>query len=162
MSNILKYVAAVVLLFVGLAAFAQDKTQAYYNTHESEILPDAQVAFSEGNYDRAARLCEWYYINTGKRDADELKGKAERCAKLTIEMNAILSTGQKEAARDKAQAILALNPDDKNAQELSKYDPGSGVDRQQHLSSRSGPPVWCEPQRCGFLRVLLVFISLLG
>jgi len=120
-------VAAVALLFVGLGAFAQEKTQAYYNTHESEILPDAQAAFRDGNYDRAEELCKWHYIIVGDNRADELRDKAERCAKLTIEMNAILSTGQKEAAREKAQAILALNPDDKKAQELSKYDPGSGV-----------------------------------
>lgn len=126
MKKILKYVAAVALLFLGLGAFAQEKTQAYYNTHESEILPDAQVAFREGDYDRTVELCRLHFIIVGDNRADALRDKARECAKLTIEMNAFASADQRDLAREKAQAILALNSDDKKAQELSKYDSSKG------------------------------------
>ena len=127
MSKILNYAVVVALLFVGLGAFAQDKTQAYYNAHESEILPDAQAAFRDGDYDRAAELCKWHYIIVGDNRADELRDKAEQCLKLTVEMNVNLSTGQKKAARETALAILSLNPDDKKAQEVSKYEPTPSI-----------------------------------
>lgn len=119
MSKIWKYMAAVALLFIGLGAFAQDKTQAYYSTHDSEILPDAQTAFREGNYDRTVELCKWHYIFIGDKRADELRDKAEQCAKLTTEMNAFVSSGQLDLSQERAQAILALNPDDKKAQEFA-------------------------------------------
>ena len=93
------------------------------DTHTSEILPDAQAAFRDGNYDRAAELCRLHYIVVGDSRADALKEKALACAKLTIEMNALASAGQRELAREKAQAILALNPDDKKAQELAAFEP---------------------------------------
>ena len=119
MNKFLKYVAAVALLFVGLGAFAQEKTQAYYNTHESEILPDAQAAFRDGNYDLTVHLCEWYYIIVGDRQADELRRNAEKCAKLITEMNAFASDRRLDKAREKANEVLALNPDDKAAQAMS-------------------------------------------
>ena len=100
-----------------------EKSGEYYDTHTSEILPDAQAAFRDGNYDRAVELCKWHYIIIGDRRADELRDKAEQCSKLTVEMNANLSTGQKEAARETALAILSLNPDDKKAQELAAFEP---------------------------------------
>lgn len=125
MSKIWKYVATMVLLFVSLAAFAQDKTQAYYNTHESEILPDAQAAFRDGNYDRAVELCKWHYIIVGDSRANALRVKAEQCAKLTTEMNAFVSSGQLDLSKERAQAILALNPEDKIAKAVSL--PTTGV-----------------------------------
>ena len=71
--------AAFVLSFISTAAYAQDKTQAYYAQHEREILPDAQTAFREGNYERAVQLCRWHYIIVGDRAADSLRDKAEIC-----------------------------------------------------------------------------------
>lgn len=118
MIKIIQYLTAVALLFIGVAAFAQDKTQAYYSTHESEILSDAQAAFWEGNYDRTAELCQWYYIIVGDKQADELRRKAEQCAKLTDEMDAYAAERRLDKAKGKAQAILALNPDDKKAQAM--------------------------------------------
>ena len=119
MNKFLKYVAAVALLFIGLGAFAQEKSRAYYDTHESEILPDAQAAFKNGDYDRTVELCRLHYAIVGDNRADALRDIARECVKLAIEMNALASAGQRELAREKAQAILALNPDDKRAQELS-------------------------------------------
>lgn len=107
-------------------ALAQDRTKAYYNTHESEILPDARRAFSDGRYERTIDLCEWYYIIVGESTADELKDKATRCAKLSPEMESFVAAGQYDAAREKAKGILALNPDDKRAKEVSTYDPTRG------------------------------------
>jgi len=127
MSKIWKYMAAVALLFIGLGAFAQDKTQAYYNAHESEILPNAQAAFRDGDYDRAAELCKWHYIIVGDNRADELRDKAERCAKLTLEMNTLLAAGQNDAVREKVRAVLALNPEDKNAKDVYASIPSTGV-----------------------------------
>lgn len=106
------------LSFIGTIALAQDKSQAYYSTHEKEILPDAQTAFKNGNYEQAEKLCQWHFIMVGDHRADALREKAAQCAKLVIEMKTLASYGNKDAAREKAQAILALNPDDTVAQQL--------------------------------------------
>ena len=54
----------------------QNKTQAYYNSHEREILPDARAAFKSGDYERTVELCRWYYIIVGDRAADSLRDQA--------------------------------------------------------------------------------------
>ena len=112
--------AVLVLCLISVVASAQDKSRIYYNDHESEILPDAQAAFKNGDYEKTVELCKLYYILLGDSQADALREKAEECVKLTIEMEALATVGQKDAAREKALAILALNPDDKRAQELAK------------------------------------------
>ena len=101
---------ALILLPLGL--FAQEKTLAYYNSHESEILPDAQTAFRKGDYDRTLELCRWYYIIFGDDSAYALRDKADRCAKLTDEMSQLKDSGNVKEAKLKASAILSLNPDD--------------------------------------------------
>ena len=70
-----------ILLFVLLSSvsFAQEKTQSYYNTHESEILPDAKAAFQRGEYERTIELCKWHYIILGDHKADNLRQQAEKC-----------------------------------------------------------------------------------
>ena len=139
MGKLLKYLAAVVLLFVGLGAIAQDKTVAYYNTHESEILPDAQAAFRNGDYDRAVELCRLHYAIVGDTRADGLREKAEQCARLAIEMNTLASVGQQTLAQEKAKVILSLNPDDKHAQELNIKSKVGDVYRDE-----SGNPVYVD------------------
>ena len=99
MGKFLKYVVAGALLFVALGTVAQEKMQAYYNAH---------VAFSEGNYDRAAELCKWHYIIIGDNRADELRDKAELCTKLTFEMNTLLAAGQNDDIREKVRAYSSL------------------------------------------------------
>lgn len=118
--------AVLVLCLMGATAFAQDRSRTYYNNHESEILPDARAAFKNGDYERAVELCKLHYIVLGDSRADDLREKAEKCVKLTIEMEALATAGQEALARQKALAILALNPDDKRAKELSTYDPTRG------------------------------------
>lgn len=118
---------AIVLSFVSIASRAQEKSQAYYNSHETEILPDAQTAFRNADYERAAELCQWHYVIVGDSRADALGEKARRCAKLTDEMNGFLSKGQYDSLHEKAKAILALNPNDRKAKEMSVYDPTRGV-----------------------------------
>lgn len=112
MNKILKNLASVSLLFVGLAAFAQDKTLAYYSTHETEILPDAQEAFRAGDYERSARLCDWFYILTGDNQADEFREKSLKCARLSLKVEVMLEDGQDEAVREAAKALLDINPED--------------------------------------------------
>lgn len=110
---------ALVFVFFSFAVFAQEKTQAYYNTHENEILPDANAAFGEGNYERTIQLCTWHYVFFGTRDAESLQKKAEQCAQLTKEMNDLYSKGNIKDAKLKASAILSLNPDDSAAKAIS-------------------------------------------
>jgi tetratricopeptide (TPR) repeat protein len=89
-----------------------DKTKDYYNTHKTEILPDAQSAFKNGDYNRSAELCEWYSIFVGDDKASSLRNKALQCSRLLIEMGTLSDYGLLDGARDKARDILALNPND--------------------------------------------------
>lgn len=122
--SVLKLCFALLIAFLSGSLYAQEKTQAYYNTHESEILPDAKAAFQNGNYSRAALLCNWHYIIVGDNAADSLRDMAERCAQLSKEMNEFRSDGNVKEAKQKATAILSINPDDVSAKEvLSIEDP---------------------------------------
>ena len=107
------------LLVLPIVLLAQEKTQSYYNTHESEILPDAQEAFRDGNYERTIQLCIWQYVIVGDRAAEALREKAEQCARLSNEMAELQATGDLTTAIEKANAILAINPDDPAAKALS-------------------------------------------
>ena len=118
MNKILKYLASVSLLFIGLGTFAQEKSRAYYDTHESEILPDAQAAFRNGEYDLSAELCRLHLILMGDQQANTLRANALTCSKLLKEMEALAKIDQKWAAWEKAKTILTLNPEDKKALEL--------------------------------------------
>ena len=44
----------VLLCFCGSVMYSQDKTQAYYSSHEREILPDAKAAFRACKYGKHA------------------------------------------------------------------------------------------------------------
>ena len=120
MNRLIKYVATVLALcFAAFAALhAQEKDQPYYNTHSSEILPDAQAAFAAGRYERAVELCGWYYVWWGDTKADALRKKAEQCAKLTAEISGLLAAKEVTQAQSKAESVLALNPDDEWAKDV--------------------------------------------
>lgn len=109
--------------------FAQEKTQYYYNSHENEILPDANASFREGNYERAIELCKWYYIIVGNHSSDSLREKAERCTSLSKEMESLSFAGRIGEAREIATTILSLNPSDSRAKEISQLSdpPKSGI-----------------------------------
>ena len=111
----------VVLFFSILSAsmFAQEKTQYYYNTHENEILPDANASFQKGDYEHAIELCKWHYVIVGNHAADNLRNKAERCASLKEEMESLRTAGKIKEARDIAKTILSINPSDALAKEVS-------------------------------------------
>ncbi|MBQ6761979.1 MAG: hypothetical protein IJP49_04445 [Bacteroidales bacterium] len=109
------HLISLALCLLPLCLHAQEKTLAYYNTHESEILPDAQAAFRMGDYERTLELCHWHYIIFGDDSAYTLRDKSERCKQLTKEMNELQSAGNVEEAKQKASAILSLNPNDESA-----------------------------------------------
>ena len=116
MKNLFKHLVFCLLLCLPpLGLFAQEKTLAYYNSHESEILPDAQAAFRKGDYKRTLELCRWHYIIFGDNTASALRDKADRCSKLTDEMIQLKDAGQVKEAKQKASALLILNPDDSAA-----------------------------------------------
>ena len=104
--------------FITTVSYAQNKTQAYYNQHESEILPDAQTAFKKGDYEQAIVLCRWHYIIVGDQSADILREKAENCRSLLKEINHLVDEGETDAAIEKALTLLALNPEDESAKIL--------------------------------------------
>ena len=108
-------VAFLVIILSPLGVSAQEKTLLYYDSHETEILPDARVAFRNGNYERAILLCKWHSTIVGDDKADPLREKAERCALLTKEMNDFRAAGNIKEAKLRASAILSLNPDDAEA-----------------------------------------------
>ncbi len=109
---------AFVFVFFSFAVFAQEKTQAYYNTHENEILPDANAAFGEGNYERTIQLCTWHYVFFGTRDAESLQKKAEQCAQLAKDMDALYAEGKRDEALEAANSLLSINPDDPKAKSI--------------------------------------------
>lgn len=111
---------ALVFVFFSVAVFAQEKTQAYYNTHESEILPDANAAFREGNYERTIQLCTWHYVFFGTRDAESLQKKAEQCAQLAKDMDALYAEGKRDEALKAANSLLSINPDDPKAKRIQE------------------------------------------
>lgn len=106
-----------VLCLFCTAMGAQEKTLVYYNAHETEILPDAQAAFREGNYERAARLCDWYFIVVGDTQAQALRETALKCAFLSVKMTVMAEEGQEDVVRETARDLLAINPDDRKAPE---------------------------------------------
>jgi len=87
MKTLFKHLLTLVLCLLPLGLSAQEKTLAYYNSHESEILPDAQAAFRKGDYNRTLELCRWHYIIFGDDSAYALRDRADRCSKLMDEMN---------------------------------------------------------------------------
>lgn len=107
----------IMALLLPLCVHAQEKNLAYYNSHETEVLPDAQAAFKKGEYERTLELCRWHYIIFGDDSASPLRGKSERCLQLTKEMNELLSAVNVEGAQQIARAILLLNPEDEAAKE---------------------------------------------
>lgn len=119
MKTMRKFVwALLALLLVSTLMLAQNKPRTYYNSHGTEILPDAQTAFRSGNYERTVELCNWYSEIIGDPRADALREKARTCARLASEIQEFLTRGQKRVAREKAQEILAINMDDAKAWKL--------------------------------------------
>lgn len=126
---------AIWVLFLGLFStclFAQEKSQYYYSTHDNEIIPDAIKAFENGKYERAIELCMWHYVIVGDKEADSLRGKAERCVELSKEMTEYYDAGKRKEARETAQLLLSLNPKDTAAlhllEELDKPDVSVPID----------------------------------
>ncbi len=119
---LIRVIALFSMCLVSLGIFAQEKTLQYYNTHESEILPDARESFRRGDYDRTIELCKWHYIISGNNLAASLREKSERCAQLLDEMNELRAEGNIKEAKEKAQAILSINPDDAFAKEVLKIE----------------------------------------
>jgi hypothetical protein len=113
-----RLLVALLLASFSFALFAQEKTQSYYLTHESEILPDAQASFKQGNYDRAVELCVWHYIIVGTQASESLRDNAEKCAALARELAGHREAGRDKEAEESAKALLALNPDDPAANDF--------------------------------------------
>ena len=109
---------ALLLGLFSLSLSAQEKTQSYYNTHESEILPDARAAFQRGDYERSVELCKWHYIIVGDKAANPLREMAERCASLSQEMISSQAAGRINEARELAKTLLSLNANDPGANRL--------------------------------------------
>lgn len=111
-------IVSLIFCLATLGLSAQEKTLQYYSTHENEILPDARTAFRKGDYERTLELCRWHYIIFGDNTADSLRERSERCAQLTREMNDLQSKGDLREARQRATALLSINPDDAAAKEV--------------------------------------------
>jgi len=114
------FVTAFLFCALPLVLSAQEKTQAYYNSHENEILPDARASFRRGDYDRTIELCKWHYIIVGDHAADQLRANAERCSKLSKDMVAYQADGKIKDAKEIAEIILSLNPEDRAAKAVSE------------------------------------------
>ena len=106
------------ICFFPFVMSAQEKTQYYYSTHETEIIPDARSAFQKGDYDRAIELCNWHYILVGSQDAAPLRSQAERCSRLSKEMTDLFDAGKLEEAKEAANTLLSINANDSSAKKL--------------------------------------------
>ena len=113
-----RLLVALLLTTLSFALLAQEKTQSYYLTHESEILPDAQASFKQGDYDRAVELCLWHYIIIGTQAAESLRDNAGKCAALSRELAGHIEAGRDKEAEESARALVALNPDDPAANDF--------------------------------------------
>lgn len=124
MDYLIKFVSFVIVVFIDcIIVNAQDrKTLAYYYNNPTEIISDAQLAFREGEYQRAEEICICQFIIVGDTKADDLRAKALKCGKLLDEMNKLMASNQTEAARAIAQAILEINPNDYNASSVANAD----------------------------------------
>ena len=119
MNSIIRYLLLIIaVLFFAPSLYAQEKTQSYYSTHESEILPDARASFQKGNYERAAELCRWHYIIVGSKDASLLQDMATRCAQLSSDMAEYWAAGKIKEAEDAAKILLSINSNDAAAKAL--------------------------------------------
>lgn len=137
--SVKRVLATLSLCLVSLGLFAQEKTLQYYNTHEKEILPDAQAAFRKGDYSRTMELCRWHYIIFGDdATVESLRDKSERCAQLSMEMNAFRSDGNVKDAKQKATVILSINPDDAAANEVLLIEEPASPERDTVIVE---PPV---------------------
>ena len=117
----LKLFFAIVLLgMVSQIASGQNKSQAYYNSHEREILPDAQSAFQSGDYDRTVELCRWHYIIVGDNRADSLRDRARRCSALSRQMADLKNQGKMSEAKEVALNLLSLHPEAASAKQFMK------------------------------------------
>ena len=95
---------------------AQEKTDLYYyNGHADEILPDAQTSFQNGEYERTIDLCKCYFVYFGNNTAESLQKKAEQCAHLAKDMDALYAEGKRDEALEAANNLLSINPDDPKA-----------------------------------------------
>lgn len=105
------------------ALSAQEKTQAYYNVHEKEIIPDATVEYKAGHYARTIELCKWHYIIVGDNAADSLREMAERCAQLTSDINSMKAEAEDKikVARSAAATLLSLNANDSFARDYLQW-----------------------------------------
>lgn len=121
-SSVIRVIVSLAMCFASFVGYAQEKNLQYYNSHESEILPDARASFKRGDYDRTIELCKWHYIISGNNSAASLREKSERCAQLLDEMNELRAEGNIKEAKEKAEAILSINPDDTFAQEILKIE----------------------------------------
>ena len=108
-------------------ALAQEKNLAYYDSHETEILPDAEAAFHNGNYERAIVLCRWNTIINGDTKADDLRKKSETCAALSREVRGLNASGRTDLANEKARALMKINRDDPNAVKVVVNGPARGT-----------------------------------
>ena len=117
------------LCFLSQILLSQEKTQSYYNSHETEILPDAKMAFQDGKYERSEELCRWHYIIVGDRAADALRKMAERCAQLSTEMVNLRTAGKIKEAKEMADTLLSINPNDAAAKKMLEEldEPGSPI-----------------------------------
>ena len=129
MSLIRHATLSLIMLFVCLgASYAQEKTQSYYNSHETEILPDAKLAFQNGKYERAEELCRWHYIIVGDNAADALRDMANRCAQLSADLTDFRIAGKTKEAKETAKTLLSINPNDVVAKEYLEEQETAHVD----------------------------------
>ena len=74
----------------------------------------------------------WHYVIVGDKKADSLRAKAERCLQLSKEMVDYFDAGKRKEARETAQLLLSLNPNDTAAlhllEELDKLDVSAPID----------------------------------
>lgn len=115
-----KFTIIVLLILPSLLIKAQEKDREYYSKHVSELIPDAQTAFDSGNYKRTRDLCDWYFEFSFKDDLNDLYDKTSKCIKIKDRMKELLDAGEIEAAKQKAEELLAINPKDPYAERVMK------------------------------------------
>ncbi len=105
------------LLLMPLAALAQEKSDWDYIKHPEEILPDAKSLFAKGDYNRVLILCNIHKEVRGEdhpeaAEIEALRQKTIKARELVAEIAEQLADNHPADARDTAEELQEINPND--------------------------------------------------
>lgn len=151
------FLISVLYSIASFGAYAQDveltsEEKKYYNEHPEKLLPDANNAFKESKYLQTQKLCRFHSFvmsDVQVQERNKLWEDAKTCEALSSEMLSLKSEGKLAEALEKADALLRLNIDDKDALELKSNRVAMGSIKV--TSSPAGAAIWIDGKDSKFV-----------